>query len=143
MVKQRNATDYKIIEKAELLELSFVAVPCNPNAVSLDGKLFEEAVQKGLIVIKGDGEFTPPVSEDTQVVACNPNECQNCVETAKQLETIISDISEIKALLKTKSLTDDKVNTDEVVKLQQQKEVLQAINRATSTALAEFKKLNK
>jgi hypothetical protein len=28
--------DFKIIEKAELLEVSFVAVPCNPNAISMD-----------------------------------------------------------------------------------------------------------
>ena len=33
---QRNQNDYKIIEKAELLEVSFVAVPCNPEAISLD-----------------------------------------------------------------------------------------------------------
>lgn len=43
---KRNQNDYKIIEKAELLEVSFVAVPCNPNAVSLDWKLYTEAVQK-------------------------------------------------------------------------------------------------
>lgn len=39
----------KIIKK-ELLELSFVAVPSNPSAVSLDGKTYQEAVQKGLII---------------------------------------------------------------------------------------------
>lgn len=38
------------ITKKELLELSFVAVPSNPSAVSLDGKTYQEAVQKGLIV---------------------------------------------------------------------------------------------
>lgn len=43
---KRNEQDYKIIEKAELLEVSFVAIPCNPNALSLDGKLYEEAVTK-------------------------------------------------------------------------------------------------
>jgi hypothetical protein len=32
------------------LELSFVAVPCNPTALSLDEKLFDEAVAKGLII---------------------------------------------------------------------------------------------
>jgi hypothetical protein len=32
----------KIIEKAELLEVSFVAIPCNPNAVSLDKKILEK-----------------------------------------------------------------------------------------------------
>jgi len=46
IVLKRNETDYRIIEKAELLEVSFVAVPCNPNAISMDGKLFDEAVQK-------------------------------------------------------------------------------------------------
>ena len=33
----------------ELLELSFVAVPANPKAISLDWKTFEQWVQKGLI----------------------------------------------------------------------------------------------
>jgi|GEM_PF-4139820 len=46
MVKERDMNDRLIITKAELLEVSFVAVPCNPNAVSLDGKLYDEAVQK-------------------------------------------------------------------------------------------------
>ena len=36
--KQRDENDLKIITEAELLELSFVAVPCNPNALSLDQK---------------------------------------------------------------------------------------------------------
>jgi len=36
--KSRDKGDSKIITEAELLELSFVAVPCNPNALSLDQK---------------------------------------------------------------------------------------------------------
>ena len=41
--KARDEQDNKIITEAELLELSFVAVPCNPNALSLDQKhLLEE-----------------------------------------------------------------------------------------------------
>jgi phage head maturation protease len=43
---KRNDQDYKIIEKAELLEVSFVAVPANPNAISMDKKLYDEAVSK-------------------------------------------------------------------------------------------------
>lgn len=42
IVKQRQEEDKKIIEKAELLEVSFVAVPCNPHAVSLDKKILEK-----------------------------------------------------------------------------------------------------
>lgn len=41
--KSRDKNNAKIITEAELLELSFVAVPCNPNALSLDQKkLLEE-----------------------------------------------------------------------------------------------------
>jgi len=57
--RQRNEQNYKIIEKAELLEVSFVAVPANPNATRIDGKLFDEAVSKGLI-IKSEDEPTEP-----------------------------------------------------------------------------------
>ena len=40
---KRDERNPKIISEAELLELSFVAVPCNPNALSLDQKqLLEE-----------------------------------------------------------------------------------------------------
>ena len=42
--KSRDKNNAKIITEAELLELSFVAVPCNPNALSLDQKkLLEES----------------------------------------------------------------------------------------------------
>ena len=44
---KRNANDPSIIEKAELLEVSFVAVPANPEAVSLDWKA-AELHKKGL-----------------------------------------------------------------------------------------------
>ena len=41
--KTRDESNKRIITSAELLELSFVAVPCNPNALSLDQKqLLEE-----------------------------------------------------------------------------------------------------
>ena len=41
--KSRDESNKRIITSAELLELSFVAVPCNPNALSLDQKqLLEE-----------------------------------------------------------------------------------------------------
>lgn len=40
--KKRDEENKNIIEEAELLEISFVAVPCNPNAVSLDKKILEK-----------------------------------------------------------------------------------------------------
>lgn len=62
IVRQRNQEDYKIIEKAELLEISFVAIPCNPYALSTEArKLFDEGVAKGLI-IKSEEEPTEPVA---------------------------------------------------------------------------------
>ena len=38
IVKQRNENNRDIIEKAELLEISFVAIPCNQNALSTEWK---------------------------------------------------------------------------------------------------------
>jgi hypothetical protein len=47
---QRDEKDRSIITKWELLEWSLVAVPCNPNALSLDGKaLYQKGLEKGLI----------------------------------------------------------------------------------------------
>lgn len=50
--KQRDEENRDIITIKELLELSFVAVPCNPNAISLDWKwleLYKKWVEAGLI----------------------------------------------------------------------------------------------
>ena len=49
IVKQRLNENRTIIEKAELLEVSFVAVPCNPNAVSLDKKILEKWFKLGIL----------------------------------------------------------------------------------------------
>lgn len=51
MVKERDVNDRSIITKAELLETSFVAVPCNPNALSLEKReLYDQAVEKWLLI---------------------------------------------------------------------------------------------
>lgn len=52
IVKQRDEENRDIILKKELLELSFVAVPCNPEAISLDWKwleLYKKWVEAGFI----------------------------------------------------------------------------------------------
>lgn len=120
---KRNEIDYKIIEKAELLEVSFVAVPCNPNAISLDRKIFDEGVEKWLIKeIKDEGEV---------------------IENVNELEEIKKELLEIKELLK--AMADDKAEAkridEEVAKAQEKKELLQSINKATASALENLKKL--
>ena len=49
IVKERDASNTKIITKAELLELSFVPVPCNPNALSLNKDILDAMIENWLI----------------------------------------------------------------------------------------------
>lgn len=76
--------DWKVITSAELLELSFVAVPCNPNALSLDQKqLLEDA---NMLEIKQDEENEERTDANEGV-----NE--------KLLSEILSELKSIKSLL--------------------------------------------
>ena len=104
----------RIIEEAELYELSFVSVPANPNAVSLDGKMYKKGVELWLI---------EEIKEDIKYAT---------VEDVK----IISD-----KLDKILSMLDDKSEQDKK-KLQnfEEKEFLQELNRSISERLREKKK---
>ena len=134
---KRNELDYKIIEKAELLEVSFVAVPCNPNAVSLDWKLFAEWVEKGLII----KEVEEIVEEKVEEIVIEE------IETKTELQEVKEELEEIKSILK--SLADDKVEEEkqkqtideETAEIKAKKEILQSINKATALALENIKKL--
>lgn len=125
IVLKRNETDYRIIEKAELLEVSFVAVPCNPNAISMDGKLFDEAVQKWLLIkeVEEEKEAVPTLEEKVDNIEKNINSIMNLV----------------------KGLADDKAETNDIEKQELEakakKEFLQNINKATAIALENLKKL--
>lgn len=199
---KRNEQDYKIIEKAELLEVSFVAVPCNPNAISMDWKLFEEGIAKWFLVkeeikslsvedtienklkglIKTENNITEDIQEWIYIVWIFNSEfifnhysyseanrfdkyyrrgyenkdwaielVWENIEVQPQTERVDrknddvmrNDIQEIKSLLK--SLTDDKVNKEEIEKQENEakakKELLQEINKATASALEKIKKL--
>ena len=48
--KERDVNNSSIITRAELLELSFVPVPCNPNALSLGKEIMEDLISKGWIL---------------------------------------------------------------------------------------------
>lgn len=47
--KNRDEKDRTIIDKSEMLEFSFVAVPANPEALSLDGKQYQKALDFGIV----------------------------------------------------------------------------------------------
>lgn len=49
IVKERQADNFRVITKCELLEWSLVAVPCNPLALSLDSKEYQQALEIWLV----------------------------------------------------------------------------------------------
>ena len=109
--KSRDESNKRIITSAELLELSFVAVPCNPNALSLDQKQLLE--ENGLL------------------------ETQEAEEKEISNKEILSMLTDIKALLEnlvdgnTKKLSDANILA---------KETLQNVARTVNQWLAAFKK---
>lgn len=155
--KQRNADNYKIIERAELLEVSFVAVPCNPNAISVDWKLFEEAVAKWLI-IKSEEETTPwdrdvqlipeppqqwnaEIVENT-VTPCEWCECEKCVTN----KSILSTLKAMQEWLHTmnesiKSMADKNVKSNEQDAIIESKKILQTVDNALNEWLRQLKQV--
>lgn len=109
--KSRDESNKRIITSAELLELSFVAVPCNPNALSLDQKQLLE--ENGLL------------------------ETQETEEKEISNKEILSMLTDIKTLLEnlvdgnTKKLSDANILA---------KETLQNVARTVNQWLAAFKK---
>lgn len=109
--KSRDESNKRIITSAELLELSFVAVPCNPNALSLDQKQLLE--ENGLL------------------------ETQEIEEKEISNKEIFSMLTDIKTLLEnlvdgnTKKLSDANILA---------KETLQNVARTVNQWLAAFKK---
>lgn len=126
--KQRQEDNRRIITSAELLELSFVAVPCNPNALSLDQKeLMQKGIDAGLI--KGEGTIE------------NEEENKKKKLTLKDFEAfkaeIKGELAEVKNLLQ--ALLDGKSKGAEEANYIA-KETLQNIAKATNEGLALFKK---
>jgi hypothetical protein len=68
--KKRNETDFDIIEEAELLELSFVAVGMHPDAIDNLKKTFGEAVVSRMLakdIITLDAEIEEPSDDEEPV----------------------------------------------------------------------------
>lgn len=66
--KERDPNNSNIITRAELLEVSFVPVPCNPNALSLGKEVVEDLIAKGLLIkeeiVEDEGKKDDDVKED-------------------------------------------------------------------------------
>ena len=111
--KQRQEDNRRIITSAELLELSFVAVPCNPNALSLDQKqLMQKGIEAGILQ-----------EEKSELEAFKAE--------------ILEEIHEVKALLK--AVVDGNTKQKDEANIIA-KETLQSIVRAGNEGLAMFKK---
>ena len=111
--KQRQEDNRRIITSAELLELSFVAVPCNPNALSLDQKqLMQKGIEAGILQ-----------EEKSELEAFKAE--------------ILGEIHEVKALLQ--AVVDGNTKQKDEANIIA-KETLQSIVRAGNEGLAMFKK---
>lgn len=89
IVKERDANNSKIITKAELLELSFVPVPCNPNALSLNKDILDAMIENGLIKEIDENDDTSCMEQDTvdeinSIENNDESENQNDPETENQ-----------------------------------------------------------
>ena len=122
--KGRDDGNKRIITSAELLELSFVAVPCNPNALSLDQK---QLLEENWMLEKKDAPQS--VSKDTVSERHPEDNISN--------KEILSMLTDIKTLLEnlvdgnTKKLSDANILA---------KETLQNVARTVNQWLAAFKK---
>lgn len=82
--KKFDDNDPKIIEEAELLEVSFVAVWANANAVSVDEKLYNEALEKGFIKEEWDKEEWTEEEDTEEKEQDKSPACRQENETKKQ-----------------------------------------------------------
>lgn len=117
--KQRQEDNRRIITSAELLELSFVAVPCNPEALSLDQK---ELMQKGI---------------EAGILQLEEKEAEKKSELEALKAEILGEIHEVKTLLQ--AMVDGNTKQKDEANIIA-KETLQSIVRAGNEGLAMFKK---
>lgn len=118
--KQRQEDNRRIITSAELLELSFVAVPCNPEALSLDQKeLMQKGIEAGILQLEKKEE--PEQKSELEAFKAE----------------ILGEIYEVKALLQ--AMVDGNTKQKDEANIIA-KETLQSIVRAGNEGLAMFKK---
>ena len=132
--KSRQEDNKRIITNAELLELSFVAVPCNPNALSLDQKALLE--EFWLIKKEESPSFSGTKKSENSSDSTDDN-IDNSWEDSISNKEILNTLNDIKSLLEilvygnTKKLSEANILA---------KETLQSVARTVNQGLASFKK---
>lgn len=116
---ERDPKDNATITKSEMLEFSFVAVPANPEAISLDGKTYQKALDLWII-------------EEEELDKGND---MDIMEELKEVKNLL-----IVAVAQIKVLTDDKVKRDE---LESARKAWQAVANKLNEALRVAKEAKK
>ena len=167
--KERDPNNMDIITRAELLEVSFVPVPCNPNALSLGKEIVDDLISKGLIIKEETNEQeSEEIAHDEETWAENAenatdegvvdlwaeeNEAEMHVESewdeekSVSLHDVLEEVkalrSEIKDFISNNRKEDDNsgVESDEEkdAKIKMQKEALQNVSKVVSDCLHKIK----
>jgi len=163
----RDPNQPNIITRAELLEVSFVPVPCNPNALSLWKEVMDDLIAKGLLIKEEGQEDLNEVEEwkeenneegtntDDGIIdneenvenneenANNENEEGNVEDVKQLLKEAKALLSEIKDLISNNNIwkeDDNSGNLEEKdAKIKMQKETLQSVSRLVSECLHNIK----
>ena len=131
--KSRDEGNKRIITNAELLELSFVAVPCNPNALSLDQK----SLLENFWLLKEEAEA--PSEKNLTAGGTKDSNQDEIIEKSESISNkeIVQYLADIKSLLEvlvdgnTKKLSEANILA---------KETLQNVARTVNQGLSAFKK---
>lgn len=164
---ERDQSQPNIITRAELLEVSFVPVPCNPNALSLWKEVVDDLIAKGLLIKEEGQEDLNEVEEwkeenneegtntDDGIIdneenvenneenANNENEEGNVEDVKQLLKEAKALLSEIKDLISNNNIwkeDDNSGNLEEKdAKIKMQKETLQSVSKLVSECLHNIK----
>ena len=163
--KERDENAKNIITKAELLEVSFVPVPCNPNALSLWKEIVEDLISKWLLIKEAEDEEEKKDSEENAdsenqeevVEETNEQETEETAQTDEEwaeteeeeksvsLQEVLEEVkalrSEIKDFISNNRKEDDNSGEleDKDAKIKLQKEALQNVSKVVSDALHKIK----
>lgn len=124
---ERDATNRSIITKCELLEWSLVAVPCNPEALSMDWKaLYQKWVEAWILK-----DFQEEKKQE-----------ENKLNLESELKFVKDELSEIKTILKNLANDNAELKQFELDKQNQEqmKKQAQELVKGLSAFLCEAKK---
>jgi len=161
---ERDQSQPNIITRAELLEVSFVPVPCNPNALSLGKEVVDDLIAKGLLIkeevneqeTEENANENETWAENEEIATWeeenvanneendnNENEEGNVEDVKQLLKEAKALLSEIKDLISNNNIwkeDDNSGNLEEKdAKIKMQKETLQSVSKLVSECLHNIK----